>query len=250
MLIATRRSQDATSPEHPLESLQDDLLVHNLGREIIVQPLAEAEVAEYLAGGSSSDSLPQGLAKLLYHHTEGNPLFLVAALEHMRERGLLHGGGGSWNLRVPLQEIALEVPPKLRRMLEAQICSLPDEEQRALEVASVEGVAFSVGVSAVAANLDPEAFEDLCERLSRRKHIVQRAEPQHPQDGGPCHTYQFVHALYREVLYRRQAPGRRAKHHQRMAEQLQALHSNGSLSEVAAGLSYHLGKGLRLVKRD
>lgn len=77
----------------------------------------------------------------------------------------------------------LEVPQKLRGMIENQIDALSQEEQRALEAASVEGQTFSARVCAEAANLDPDVFEELCERLSRREHIVESAEPQKLPDG-------------------------------------------------------------------
>jgi DNA-binding winged helix-turn-helix (wHTH) protein len=66
MLIATKRPLDVVNPEHPLKSLNDELLVHQLCQEVVLQPLEEAEVAEYLAAESSQASPPEGLAKLLY----------------------------------------------------------------------------------------------------------------------------------------------------------------------------------------
>jgi hypothetical protein len=50
-----------------------------------------------------------------------------------------------------------------------------------------------------------------------------------------------VHSLYRDVCYNRQAPGRRAKLHQRVGEQLEALNSQ-RLSEVAPELASHFEK--------
>jgi DNA-binding winged helix-turn-helix (wHTH) protein/tetratricopeptide (TPR) repeat protein len=238
MLLGTKRPLD-TVQEHPLRALKDELLVHQLCQEIALEPLGEAEVAEYLAAESSDAPLPAGLTQLIHLQSEGNPLFMVASLEHLTERGLIRREHGSWKFAVPLRQIALEVPQKLRRMLEAQIDSLPQEDQRTLEVASIEGTAFSVEVSAPAANLHPEPFEELCQRLSRRRHIVRPMESQRREDGVGCQTYEFVHALYREVLYRRQAPGRRAKLHQHIAERLRYLHSE-HVSEIAARLSYHL----------
>ena len=162
MLIATKRPMYMVFPEHPLKALKEDLLVHELSQEIALEPLGEAEVAEYLGAGLDP-SLPQGLAKLIYDHSEGNPLFIVVALDHMTERGLISRENGAWKLQVPLEEIALGVPQKLRRMIETQIDRLTPDEQRALEAASVAGIAFATEVCAAAANLGLEAFEDLCQ---------------------------------------------------------------------------------------
>ncbi len=71
MVVGTYRPLDVIMSEHPLSVLKQDLLVHHLCREIALEPLREAEVAEYLAAESSGASLPDGLASLLYQHSEG-----------------------------------------------------------------------------------------------------------------------------------------------------------------------------------
>lgn len=123
-------------------------------------------------------------------------------------------------------------------MIEAQIERLSAEEQRALEGASIAGVLFSARVAAAAIDMVPEYFEDQCESLARRHRIVSSAEPQHFPDGGVFQRYEFAHALYREVLYRRQTPLRRAKLHRRIGERLEALFAQ-QLSEVGSELAYH-----------
>ncbi len=59
--------------------------IHHLCHEIALAGLGETDVAEYLAAESVAAALLEGLARLIHRHTEGNPLFMVAALEHMRE---------------------------------------------------------------------------------------------------------------------------------------------------------------------
>src|SRR4029077_20390360 len=119
----------------------------------------EEDIAEYLVGESSERPLPYGLAALLKRHSEGNPLFMLAALEHLQQRGFITNSAGSWTLSLPLDEIGLEVPESLREMNEAQVDSLDPEVQRILEVASINGVQFSGGVGAPPASVDEERFE-------------------------------------------------------------------------------------------
>ena len=240
MLIATFRPVDAALFENPLLAVKQDLLVHRLSREIALEPLAQAEIAAYLAMDSVSN-LPDGLAELVYRRSEGNPLFMVAALDHLTERKLVSRDSGSWKLLVPLEKIDFEVPESLRQMVESQIDRLTAEEQRALELASVAPVSFSAHVCAAAANLDPLEFGDLCEGLSRRHHIV-CSDGFHETSEGRVFRYKFVHSLYREVFYRRQAAGRRPSLHQRIGERLETLFSS-QLSEVAAELAYHFEEG-------
>jgi DNA-binding winged helix-turn-helix (wHTH) protein/tetratricopeptide (TPR) repeat protein len=238
MLITTKRPVDMT----PSKELKQELLLHQLCYEIDLEPLTEAEVAEYLVAASNGAIVPEGLAGLIYRHTEGNPLFMVATLDHLTRRGLIAREQGSWQLRVPLAEVGLEVPESLAQMIEAQIARLSTEEQRALEAASVAAAVFAVNVGAAAIDVDSEGFENLCASLARRQRMVRSAGSQQFPDGSVFSRYEFAHALYRDVFYRRQAPLRRAKLHQRIGQRLEALYSQ-QLSEVGSELAHHFEEG-------
>ncbi len=155
MLIGTYRPVDVTLSEHPLKTVKQDLLVHQLCREIALEPLSEAEVAEYLEAEAGGAAVPDGLSELIYRHTEGSPLFMVATLGHMRDRGVLGVENGTWQIMVPLEKIDLEAPKSLQQMIELQIERLNFEQQRALEVASIHRrSSLSVTVGAAMANVE------------------------------------------------------------------------------------------------
>lgn len=135
-------------------------------------------------------------------------------------------------------------------MIELQIESLSPEEQRVLEATSVTGSSFTAAVRTAALNMDAESFEDLCEGLARRHQIVRTADSQEFPDGTRSARYEFVHALYREVLYNRQSPGRRAKLHLHVGERLETLYAE-RCSEAAPELAQHFENGgdwLRAIK--
>jgi predicted ATPase/DNA-binding winged helix-turn-helix (wHTH) protein len=250
MLIGTYRPVDVTLVGHPLKAVKQDLLVHQLCREIALEPLREVEVSEYLANESTTLAAPEGLAGLIYRQTEGNPLFMVAAIQHMIDRGLIALENGTWQIKVPLDRIDLEAPESLRQMIELQIEGLSEEEQRALEIGSATGRLFTTAVRAMAANTDPESFENLCESLSRRHQIVRSAGTQEFPDGTTSARYEFVHALYREVIYHRLSPGRRAKIHLNVGGRLEALYAQRP-GEAARELAEHFEQGgdwLRAIK--
>jgi predicted ATPase len=211
MLIGTYRPVDVTLAQHPLKTVKQDLMVHQLCREIALEPLTETEVAEYLAIESSDATISEALAPLVYRHSDGNPLFMVAVLDHMRDRGLVAVENGDWQIKVPLESIHLETPETLRQMIELQIERLSTEEQRVLEVASVTGVSFTAKANALGTAADQEKFEDVCENLARRQNMVRRTGSRRFPDGTISQCYEFAHELYREVFYRRQGPGRRAR---------------------------------------
>jgi DNA-binding winged helix-turn-helix (wHTH) protein len=241
MLIASYRPVDAV--DHPLKALNRDLLVHDLCREIALEPVSEVDVADFLAGESAGAGQPSSLANRVHRRSGGNPLFMVAMLDHMRSRGFITCVAGAWQLSVPLDEIEPGVPEGLRRLIEAQIERLSVQEQGVLEVASVTGAAFAASVSAAATKLDPGDFEDLCDRLSRRQQIVRPVGSQQFPNGSTSARYEFVHALYREVMYGRLAPGRRARLHACIGERLQSLYGD-ALGEIASELAHHFEEGL------
>ena len=238
MLLATCRPLDSQPPGHSMKTLMPDLLVHRLCRTIELSPLSAAEVAEYLAAQSPASRPPQGLSELVYRHSEGNPLFMVAALEHMAKRNLVSRAEGRWRLQVLLEQIELEVPDDLRRMIEAQLERLSASEQSALELASIAGASFSASVISAAAETDSRSLEDLYEELSRRHHIVRWAGSQSLPDGSETEHYEFVHVLYRQALYDRQLPGRRARLHRQIGVRLAALYAQ-RMEDVVSELAYH-----------
>jgi DNA-binding winged helix-turn-helix (wHTH) protein len=224
MLIVTKQPVDVPTPDYPLKTLRQDLLVHHLCQETMLAPLTQADVAAYLAAESPAGSLPEGFAELIYRRSEGNPLFMVAALDHMTERGQISRESEMWRIRVPLEEIELEVPDTLRQMIEAQIDRRSVEELRALEAASVVGAQFSASDVAATMGMDAGLLEELFERLSRWSRVVRACNPRQSADGSVSQGFEFVHALYREVLYRRQSPARRAKLHRPVGTGLEVAH--------------------------
>jgi hypothetical protein len=184
---------------------------------------------------------------LLHRHTEGNPLFMVAVLEHLVGRGLVERDRDGWCLLRPAEEISLEVPESLRQMIGAQIEHLTEAEQRVLEVAAIAGMSFAPAIGAPSADMDTAAFEECCDALARRGHILRLAATQELPDGRIIQRYTFAHALYREALYERQAPARRVMLHRRRAEKLEEIFA-ASLDEVAPEVAHHFEKGADLTR--
>jgi len=242
LLVATYRPADVARSAHPLHALKRDLVARHLSREIVLEPLAESEIAQYLALGSSMADVPEALASLLHRHTEGNPLFMIAVLEHLVGRGLVERDCGTWRLRRPAEEISLEVPDSLRQMIGAQIDRLTEAEQRVLEVAAIAGMSFAPAITAPAADMDTAESEESCDALARRGHILRLADTRELPDGRIVQRYTFAHTLYREVLYERQAPAQRAMLHRRRAQRLEEVFA-GALDEVAFEVAHHFEKG-------
>jgi DNA-binding winged helix-turn-helix (wHTH) protein/tetratricopeptide (TPR) repeat protein len=242
LFIGTFRPLEAFLNENPIVVLKEELLAHRLCTEVSLSGLTMSDIGEFLSQMTSQQELRSGLANLLYSRSEGNPLFMVAALEHSLEKGLLVIEDGELRLSTALDQLDLDIPLSLKRVLEVQIDNLETEERRILEVGSVEGVIFCPAVIAAATDHSYQEVEDICHDLAMRNQLL-RAMPEHPlPDGSTALCYQFVHVLYRDVLYDRQSPGRRSARHLQIGLQLEEIHQD-HLEEVAAEISLHFEQG-------
>ena len=246
LLVATYRSTDVTRSTQPLLALKRDLLARQLCQEIMLQPLHETDILEYLAARGAADDSSRDLAALLHRATEGNPLFVIAVLEHLLERGLVEPEHG-WRLRLSPAEISVDVPESLRQMIIEQIERLNETEQRVLEAGSIAGMSFAPVICAPIVNMDPLVFDECCDGLARRGQVVRRGDARQLPNGTLAQRYEFGHALYREVVYQRQSPARRAVLHRRRAEQLEQMFQP-VLDEVTSELAHHFEKGMDWVR--
>jgi predicted ATPase len=241
IVLATYRPQDGAT-EHPLRWLKQDLLMRRLCAEIALPPLAKAAVRELLSRELTQEALPPGLADFVHRHSEGNPLFVIAILEHLiAQRFLMRGvrdGVARWEQRAPLEEMVASVPDGLAKMIELEIERLSPEDQRMLEAGSLISVAFPAWAVAAALDEDGARTEEACDGIARRLYFVERAGQDELPDGTRSAFYVFAHGLYREVLYQRQGATRRAKRHVRIAERLGELFE-GREACVAREMALH-----------
>ena len=243
MLLATYRPSEAAGSTLPLDALKRDLVARHLGREIVLPPLTDAEIAQYLAEGQSAATVPEELVSLLHRHTEGNPLFMITVLEHMLKAGLVE--------HEPRRVAASAFGERDRRAGSGE----PAADDRGADRAAERAGAARTGggrdrrhdvrggdqwpprpiwipsPSTSAATLSRDA-----------DHILRLAGTQELPDGQVVQRYEFAHALYREVLYERQSPARRAMLHRRAAERMAELFA-ASLDDVAPELAHHFELG-------
>ena len=237
-LLASYRPAEVSAGQHPLKRLKQDLVTHKLCADVSLHPLEKEAVREYLVQELKQETLPNGLPSFVHQHCEGNPLFMIAMLEHLVVQGFLRQDAGVWQLRSSLAEIDMGVPTALSEMIEMQIDRLEAADQRLLEAASLIGVIFPAWAAAAALDGDLEDIEDQYEKLTRRLHFLHPAGHDELPDGTQSAFYVFAHGLYREVLRARQSPARRAKRHLRVAEKLEKLFAGREL-DVSSELAMH-----------
>ncbi len=239
MVLLTARTADPIS-EHSLAGLKQDLRMRRLCVEVALGPLSREAVRTIVSAELSQDKLPAGLGDFVHMHAEGNPLFCLLILEHLRAESLLvcEGEDARWRPRVPFQEMDAGVPEDLRAMIEMEVQRLRPEERRLLEAGSLLDVAFPAWAVAAAVQADAGETEKACDALARRLYFLERAGEDELPDGTRSAFYVFAHGLYRDALRGRQSATQRAVGHLRIAERLREIFV-GREAQVAHEMAAH-----------
>jgi predicted ATPase/DNA-binding winged helix-turn-helix (wHTH) protein len=242
MLVGTFRPGDLIATDSPLKALSHDLKLHRLSHEVVLDRLTESDVAEYLAGSFASGDLPRGLPTVIHKHSDGNPLFMTAMLDHLEQQGVLSRRNSHWTLTVPLEQVDPGVPETLRQMLEMQLEHLTSAERGLLECASVAGQHFTAWSVTTMLGRDPASVEETCQALADGQQFLKLSGMRALAGAAPTPEYEFKHSLYREVLYRRLSPTERVDFHRRLAEGLERLYAPVP-PDVAAEIALHFEEG-------
>ena len=86
LVVATLRSADAATRDHPVHAAVAELVPRGLAAQLVVGALGDDDVGEYLGARVPGAELPPGVGRALAERTGGNPLFLEKAVE-LLDRG-------------------------------------------------------------------------------------------------------------------------------------------------------------------
>jgi tetratricopeptide (TPR) repeat protein len=242
MLIGTYRTTELIVSGHPLKAVKQELLSKRQCEELPLEFLSEDAVATYLTVRFPGSRFSTGLASLIHQRTEGNPLFMVNAVDYLVADGSIVKLEDDWELAVEIEELELGVPDSVKQMIEKQIDHLNAEEQGTLEAASVAGAEFSTLAVVAGLGDDRVTVEACCEELARRRQFIQDCGIQELPNGEAVTRYGFIHALYQNVLYERLSPARRLQLHRRVAERGEEIYGD-RCREIAAELAMHFERG-------
>jgi DNA-binding winged helix-turn-helix (wHTH) protein/predicted ATPase len=242
LVIGTYRPAEVSGRAHPLATIKRDLQVHGQCSEVALHALDADEVGEYLADRFPREPLAPRLVRSIHEATEGNPLFVVNLVDYWTARGVpldreerSGPGAGSTSLWGG-------VPDTLRQMIERQLDRLPSDARRVLEAASAVGREFSTAAVAAALEEAEEQVDERCEELAGRELFLRSRGLDAVASGTVAGRYEFLHALYRQVLYEQLSPTRRVRLHRRIGDWQEGVY--GPLAnEHAAELAVHFEQG-------
>jgi DNA-binding winged helix-turn-helix (wHTH) protein/predicted ATPase len=237
LLIGSYRPTELPASDHPLTRLKHELLLHRRAEEMALEPLAEPAIAEYLSGRLGEGAVSPDLTRHVHVRTEGNPLFMVTAVDDLLARGAIRQTSGTWGLTGQLTRFS-DVPSTVRQLIEQQIERLSPQDRYLLEVASTVGVECSAAAIAAGLGQELDRTETRCTELARQGRFLRaRGEVAWP-DGTTTSRFAFVHAVHQEILYEGIPASRRLGHHARVGARLEAAYGPAA-HEVATELAAH-----------
>lgn len=218
VLVVGAYRSDGLPREHRLRWLRNELRRAGLLRELALEPLDRAGVAEVLGALLPEDPSP-ALTRTVHDRTMGSPFFVEELIAALRVRGVLRPGRRGLELsggdEVP-------VPDTVREAVVVSFSGLSDEARAAAETAAVLGPQLDLRLAARFASDD-----GLAELIA--------AGLLEEDEGGRA---AFRHALAQEALYAEVPWMRRRQLHREVAEVLEE--SGGPSAEIA---THWLGSG-------
>jgi hypothetical protein len=208
LIVVTYRPSDLLLQKHPFLQIKPDLQARGVCRELTLEFLSEAEVAQYLALEFPGHRFPPEFPRLIHAKTEGSPLFMADLVRYLRDRGVVaveqsaqDAGSHTWTLAQDLPAIERDLPESVKGMIERKIAQLGEEDRKLLMAASVQGYEFDSAVVAQVLEIEADEVEERLERLDRVYAFVRLLiEKEFPNRTLTLH-YRFVHVLYQDALY-------------------------------------------------
>jgi DNA-binding SARP family transcriptional activator len=178
-----------------------------------VQPYAEQESAVESARVAE-------LADRLFQFTEGNPLFVAAVVQALREDGVLDtaASSGQWRL-----------PTRIRDLLHERLERVGPLARDAVRIAAVAGREFDMNVLQRAWGKDEEdTLQALDDLLANR--VVKEVSSRGARD------FAFAHHLLQETIYEGLSQPVRVRAHRKVAEAMEQFYAPRL---VSAELAFH-----------
>ena len=235
MVLATFRPGDRAASEIGLTDLVTELQMHGQCTQIALNPLNLTDIEAYLKErlGTAHGANPfHQIAPLLLERTGGNPLFMTSIVNELAQRDISERTRGA----------IMAIPQDVRRFIELQIDGLNENDRSLLCAASVMGRKFATAALSAVLAIGLEKVEAGCARLARGGVFIVKIGLTIWPDGTRSELYSFRHDLYRELLYDRLPPTRRALSHARAGHRLDAAWAR-QLHAIATELAEHFERG-------
>ena len=237
MWIGSFRLAEIVAGDHPLKATRNELRLHGLCEEVVLDEFSEQEVADYVAQRVPSVAGDEAFVRALHEHTDGLPLFVAYVMNEIAART----AQGDADAPASLLRGNMAMPESLAAVIDRYIDRLGLEQHALLSAAAVCGVEFRARTVAYALDRDAAAVDEKCGQLAHEQLwlVAPRSE------GGSDATelpYSFRHALVRQLLYDRIGPLARAELHLKVGRALERERAAG-VPVSPAELATHFERG-------
>jgi DNA-binding SARP family transcriptional activator len=224
-VVLSCRSEE-TPAGHPLREVLRALRREGCLAELVLQPLPGTAVQSLI--GQLGQGELAALAEAVTARTGGNPLFVVASLQHMFEKGVLYiDAQGRW---ATADDVALSLSPTVRKTIEARLHRLSGEVRRVFDLAAVVGGEFDFVLLQQASRMGETPLLDSLDALLETGLLVE------PRAAGRA-EFAMAHGCYAEVAYDTLPRVRRRRLHRSVAEAMEATAPD--LDAAAPTLAHH-----------
>ena len=228
LILGAFRSEEVTlgrdGGRHPLESV-----INEFRREFgdILLNVDQIEGRKFIDAFLNTEPhrLGPSFREMLYHQTQGHPLFTIELLRGLQERGdIVQDTQGYWVEGSSLDWVTL--PIRVEAAIQERIRRLPEILQKALAAASVEGELFTAEVISQIRAIDKWEMLDYLSNELDRKHRLVHAQSIQRVDGKSLSRYRFRHILFQKYLYSSLDEVERAHLHEQVGTALEELYGD------------------------
>lgn len=244
--------------------IDEPWLKHPATTRIILRELSPYH-SELLLNTLLEGSQPEDIRSLI-ERTQGNPFFIEELVRTLLDSGMVtRDSSGTWYLNCPLNQIT--IPTSIEGLLQARLDRLEETQHELVQLASVVGRRFEHPVIESVYS-EPALLDSQIEQLMSNDIIIAEQASSIILKTTPVPanrtigTYQFRHALLRDVAYESILYARRRELHRRVAqsieqqephlrdEKLAILAQHYLLAEAwSDAFDYHMAAGIQAQNR-
>ena len=154
LIVGTFRPEEVEHRDHPLRGYRHELVGRERCAEIALPMLGRQHVENYVNVRFAPNDFATRLTGLIQRKTDGHPLFATLLIQWLLERGDIVQSLDRWTLQDTVSDETVQAPQGVRSLIRTKLQALEEDDQRALQYASVAGEEFQSAVLAHLLDVD------------------------------------------------------------------------------------------------
>jgi len=232
LLVGAYRVEEAGLRPHLREALAK-MDQEGVPAGLLVPGLPRPEMRRLAEVFLGPHALPGDFLELLWHETQGYPLFIREVLRGLEGEGVIDVRGAAKRLVRPMGELA--IPRRVREAIRLRLEKLPSGERRLLDAAAACGTRFTTALLAKVSGEEESVVLPGLDNLVRIYGLLRSNE----------NGFAFDHPAVHEVAYEAIRPDVRQAYHLEAARWLELV--GGPIQDV--GEHYYRARDLRSVAK-